>query len=88
MEGGSGDMACVDIKKIIEQDNMEQDAITFTNEEIILLKKSVPPRDRGIGKTLWSKAFTYYNQTHEVKLSPQCMPCYAKVLSFILIQRK
>lgn len=36
---------------------------------------------------LWKRAFDFYNDKKEHKLSMGCMPCFQKVLLFICINR-
>ncbi len=54
----------------------------FTDIEIAQLKQTVMKMPRG--NPLWIKEFHYYNSNHDKKLGMGCMPCYAKVLRFIL----
>jgi len=60
----------------------------YTDSEIEWMKKHgyqyLKFGSRGVGKTIWSLAFEYYNANHEVKIGMSCAPCYVKVLNFII----
>lgn len=63
----------------------EKGDVVFTQEEIESLKSSIMSvHSRNAGKTLWMRAFEYYNNYNSPRLSLMCRPCYPKVLIYIL----
>lgn len=59
----------------------------FTKEEIEWMKKNChSPRitNGEIGKSLWFRAFDFYNKNNEAKLGMSCAPCYFKVIGYII----
>ena len=58
----------------------------LTDEEIAKLPITIE-RAWVIKPIVWRKAFNYYNSKNDKPLSMSCIPCYMKVLSFILNDR-
>ena len=54
----------------------------MTKEDVSFLEKHYDKRELGY-EPLWVKAFKYYNEKNEHKLSMACGSCYKKVLDFI-----